>query len=198
MTATPARTRTTLRLSQPLKRVRVTYAGPQPIPGDQKEALERAAYQKGHADASAVFQQQILEQREEMRYLQEDLLAQIGNQYETLEKVIADRLPALAMAMLKKLAPSIEWDVPTLNATLETILADYAPQGEALEVCLCAEDYALLKHSEDNPEERHNGLKLVSQADLQRGDVILRSRFGTVDARIETKVDKLSKDLVEH
>ncbi len=195
MTFATSITRTTLKLPMPLRKVRLTYAGPPPIPGEEKDALEKEAYQKGHTDASNVFQKQILEQREEMRYLQEELLAQISQQYEKLEVTLAEKLPELALRMVRKLAPKIDWDRELLDATLEEVLTEFAPQGENLEVCVCPADYSLLHNGGDNAEERHSGLKLVSKADLERGDIILRSRFGIIDAQQSTKLDKLQEEV---
>jgi flagellar assembly protein FliH len=177
-------------------RIRVVYAGLPPVPGDHALKAEQQAYERGHAAASRVYEQQILEQRQEMNRVQTSVLEAIGAENLRLNREINERLPHLVMAIVRKIVGGMTLEASHVNTLAEEVLQEMSPQGEDVELYLSIDDFNLLKKfGRDRLQGRFPGLVINEDSALEPGDVMLRSRFGLVDARMKTKLAKIEREI---
>jgi flagellar biosynthesis/type III secretory pathway protein FliH len=180
---------------KPLKGLRISYIGKKPVPGDEAAETAKAEYKRGYQKAREFYERKIVNMQKEMAALQDQVLNKIEGNIKSLEKEINGNLPDLIMAIVRKIWNGMEVDHATLIRLIEEVLDQVSPGEEGLEVYLCPSDYGRLLQNDSGVSSRYPGLKIVEDKALSSGDVALRSRFGHVDARIQTKFRKMCEEL---
>jgi len=156
----------------------------------------QAAYHAGADAARASADQQLVEFRSDMVQLSEGALKKIGGIEALLVTQLREALPALALDIARRLLADFEPPPEVIERFWRESLDQLFPETEGLELALCARDAELLE--ELNPEwrRRYSGLRLRVDPGLKRGDCLVRSRFGLIDARQNTKLQSLEQALV--
>ena len=178
-----------------LKSVAVAYFGPSPVSGNRLESLRAASYDKGVEDANHRFNQQILEHRKEVEHMQQSVFKNLRTEFDKLVEEINSRLPELVLAILRRVLADTPMDRQLVRNIIDETLSQFVSQDENLEIRLCKSDIALLRAEEGSSEKLYPGITLLEDPALQPGDCLVRSRFGLVDARVQTKVLKIEKEL---
>ena len=153
-------------------------------------AAREAGYRQGRADADAAFAEQLMTQRQEVLALADHVLRRLTDQQAALAAQARACVPALVMAIVRRVLAGCEPDAARLRQVIDEALAE-APSGGArpLEVSLCPADLALL--GKMGGEALHDGHPLVTlraDAALAPGDCLVRGNFGLIDGRLETKL----------
>lgn len=190
----------TILLPTPLAGVEVEAYGEPPVSYAVAKAWEQSAFTKGHQEAEAFAQRQIVEMRNEFLFVQETLFKRIEEQFQEVVSTVGRRVPDVVLAIVRRLWGGLELTPATVQKNLQDLMHEISPDGEQLEIVLGAEDLALLKESDKEAGEigglaQHKDIVLVEDSSLQKGDCLIRSRFGTVDGRIETKLKKVEEEL---
>jgi len=185
----------TITLPAPIIGVDVEAYGEPPVSYAVAKEWEQRGYARGRQEAEAFAQAQIVETRDEYLQVQEALFQRIHEQFEQMVSTVATRVPNLVLAMVRRLWGGLELTPESVRQNLEDLLREISPDGEQLQVLLCPEDFALLQESDKGQFASLNGLVLVEDEGLEKGDCLIRSRFGTVDARIETKLKKVAEEM---
>ena len=189
----------TLRLSQPLRSVRLA------LPRDHRAELERttiekeqALYERGRLDGEKSLAEQLLRQRQEMLELQQGVLKSLR---EAIPQVVRDceqALTALTLELAQKLVAGLPLSVEMVESAVQEALG----QVEETTDCHC------YLHPEDLELLRRSGSPLLSKTDggqhihfhpspeVTRGGCIVKTRFGVVDAQLESKVQLLKQSLL--
>lgn len=165
--------------------------------GEQElEQLRREAYDEGQKDFHEAYQQEIFNAREDMRRLRDEVLVEIGNRVNALCEDFEAEAPSLVMAIVRKIWAGLEISEKQVREILNETLSELAPQRDGVEVSLSHRDYELLAQGEGFSGE-YPGIKFKSDKSLKRGDVVVHSRFGTLDGRIEKKIQRMEQQLQE-
>lgn len=186
-----------MRLPKPIKGVRVSYFGPEPVRDTDVIDREQAAYRQGQDDAQTVCQQQILDAREEMRRLQDDVLGGISTRFEELCEQFNNQVPELVLAIVRKVLSGVEPGRETVIRAIEETLAELAPQSDTFQVHLHPKDADLLREGCSEFSNDYPGMELIDDPSLHMGDVVVRSRFGIIDGRVETKLRRIEAGIRE-
>lgn len=184
----------TVQFAKPLKSIRVVPPGPPPepsVPENVVKQREAAARQQGVQEAQQQMNQQILEQRKEVEQLQQQVLGTLEKRHQAIINEINHRLPALVITLVRRILPGIESTPESVQTTIEEALGELSNPDKDLTVHLSEGDYALLGSYQENFASNYPGISFEKDTSLTTGDVVLRSRFGTVDARVETKLKKI-------
>jgi flagellar assembly protein FliH len=154
------------------------------------------AFHAGSDSARASADQQMVELRSDMERLSDGALSRINGISEVLLAQLRQALPALALDIARRLLAGYEPPPDVVERLWLEALEQLYPERESLELVLCPRDAELL--GELNPEwrNRYPGLRLSSDTSLARGDCLVRSRFGLIDARQATKLRGLEHALV--
>lgn len=185
-----------VRLWQPLSGVRIVRDGPPPPTAEELQARLRESYQQGYADASAHINQQILEQRNEVRQISERLFHSLEDCVTSAVAEVRDALPVLTMQALRRVVAGVEITREAVMSVVDELLGEIGPDMGAIEVRLHPADLSLVTDLEPQLSRIHPGLRFAADESLSRGDCQAVTRFGKVDARLRNKLDKLETSLV--
>ncbi len=187
----------TIVLSGLIRGVTLGYFGPPPLPLSEVAKREAAAFQRGKQEAAAVFDRQIVEMRQELLHLQQTVFQRLDDEFRQMQATVGERLPDLILALVRRILAGLELDPGAVKALVDEVLSEMSQGGE-IEVVLCPKDMELLGSAKEDFMNDYAGLKFTADAGLGSGDCMVRSRFGLVDARIETKLRKLDVELRGH
>lgn len=160
---------------------------------DDDAEREKAAYERGRHEGEIALREQLIAQRNEMAAL---LNGVIGSLQKTVPQLVHESERALIQLALES-AQKIVAGMPINSKLVESVVREALQQVEdtaEVVIQLHPEDLALLhKHKSDvlKPPANSKPLQFSSSADVTRGGCLLRTRFGIIDARRETKFDQL-------
>jgi len=182
--------------SSPLQQIEV-------VPREDLKLTEQAAYERGKKDAEATLQSQLevmkteyaTEQQQKLadffKNIQDDLGGQVPRMLQSLEKHVINLAADIAMKIVA--------GTPVDKSMVETVVKDALAKAEKdtdVVVLLNEADLELLSQADSELLQRtHGSCEVVFKAspEVSRGGCLLETRYGTVDARIETKADVLKK-----
>ena len=165
-------------------------------PSVDVEALTRAAYERGRIEGEQSVSEQLVRQRVEFSDLQNGLLAERGT-FPRIAHESETTLIAIALEAAQRLVAGLPISVDMVEASVREALAQ-ANDATKLEVQLNEEDLRLLESAQSPLLAAESGpqrLRLVASPDITRGGCLVHTRFGTVDARRETKLVNLRESL---
>lgn len=182
--------------SSPLRQIEV-------VPREDLKLTEQAAYERGKKDAEATLKDQLevmktefaTEQQQKLadffKNIQDDLGGQVPRMLQSLEKHVINLAADIAMKIVA--------GTPVDKSMVETVVKDALAKAEKdtdVVVLLNEADLELLSQADSELLQRtHGSSEVVFKAspEVSRGGCLLETRYGTVDARIETKADVLKK-----
>lgn len=159
-------------------------------------ARDEAAYHRGIDAARELADQQMVEFRADMQQLGDGVFKQLSTIEPALVGQIRAALPGLALDLARRLLAGYEPPAEVISRLCEEALAELFPERENLELSVGARDAALLEKIQPDWLARYPGLRIRTEASLKPGDCQVRSRFGLTDARIQTKLNALERNLV--
>lgn len=190
----------TVRFGQPLRAVRLRKDAPPPPDQEAREReREQAAFERGRQAGEHALSQQLLQQRLELQTLQQGILTSLSEALPRLIRDYESSLVDLALETARKLVNDLPISVEMVQAALRQALAQV--QGSSrIQVFLHAEDLAMLKRAQA-PELLAEGsdapIRFASAPEVTRGGCLVQTRFGTLDARRETKLALLRESVQE-
>lgn len=209
----------TLRLSAPLRHVRLAgepptttatataVIAPAPIPPPSPaappepavdvDALVRAAFERGRIEGERAVSEQLVRQRVEFSELQNGILTSLRGTLPQLARDSEQVLMDLVSEAVGRIVAGIPVDAPLVEGVVREALGQAQEQTD-VEVQLHPEDLELLRQTESpllQTEGTGTRLNWIPAASIARGGCLVRTRFGTVDARRETKLENLRTSL---
>lgn len=186
----------TLVLSSPLKKVELGYFGPDRIDPKQVDELRAQAVLDGKAQAEEMHNAQILEFREELRSLHDDILGSLIQEFEAMKTGVAEALPRMAIALLKKTLPTVKLDAAAIKEQIDELTTQYvSDDGDSVKAFVAEEDFKLICKAAGAAEGaehiKEGAITILPSENLSHGDCQIQSRFGLIDASVETKVKHL-------
>lgn len=154
---------------------------------DELEAARREGYHRGAEETSRSLERQLIHQREELVQLQSETFAALTRQQAAMFEQLREAMPGLVMEAVARILGGFQPDAETVRRIVDDVLGELAPTGEAVEVTLHPHDLEMIAGYEPNLREKFPTLAFKPGPDLQRGDAVVRSRFGVVDGRLGTK-----------
>jgi len=177
--------------------VSISYWGDAPIPLNEAQAAVDDAYHRGRDEVTEFYESQLSDQRQEIISYQNNTLDQMTSQVSAFISEAQDRIPSIVFALLERVLAGVRLDREQLMQLIENIIEEFSHhEGEELEIYLNVEDYQKFKEYRDEAGE--TGFKHITvepDKNLLPMDVVVRSRFGVLDATIATKLAKLKNEL---
>lgn len=184
-----------LRFSTTLREVRV--ARPQEDSVRQRELIEKEAFERGKREGEKALSEQLLRQRSDLLQLQQGVLQSLKDLLPEISKECEKTLVAVALEAAQRFVGGLPITSEMIEAMVREALARVQESSE-FTVMLHAEDLELLQHV-NSPmllaEVGGNRIRFVAGREVTRGGCIVQTRFGTIDARRETKMELLKKSL---
>jgi flagellar biosynthesis/type III secretory pathway protein FliH len=184
----------TIQVSRPLRNVRLVRPAP-PVfyTADDLEAARRESYQRGSTDTSALMEQHLVEQRDEILHLQDKTFAALIDCNNDLVTQLRSALPELTLEAVRRVLAQTEIDRELVLRLVEELLIEISDGRQTIEVILSARDLELIEGVDARFREKFPELEFRADAELQSGDCIARSRHGAIDGRISTKLKTVER-----
>jgi flagellar assembly protein FliH len=177
--------RETIRLDRPLRNVRVMDA----------RDIERAIFERGRAEGERALGEQLIRQRSELLEIQRGVFAALRQAVGQVARDTEEACVQLALAAARKVVAGLPISVEAVEASVREALVD-VERDNNVTVCLNAEDFSLLERLNspllvrDAAGER---LRFEVSPEVTRGGCMVRTAFGSIDARRETKFGLLER-----
>ena len=162
---------------------------------EDHEAACLESYNRGFQEATNALTNQIAEQRAEVAQLQDSVFKNLAAQSETLAHQVSNILPDLVVEITHRVLAGFKPDSETVRNSIAETLAEVAPGSTDVEVRLHPQDLALVQGVDAELEQKYPGIKLTPDPELAPGDCLAKSRFGTIDARVLTKLHNVARSL---
>jgi flagellar assembly protein FliH len=182
----------TITLPHLLREVRVA---PPPQQGDNRE---QAAYERGRLDGEKALHERLLRQRNELLELQQGVLKSLQQAMPQVVRDCEQALTALALEVAQKLVSGLPISAQMVEAAVQEALGE-VEEATDYHIYLHPEDLELLQQVNSNllASQVNNARMHFHRApEVTRGGCLVKTRFGVIDARRETKLDLLEKSLL--
>jgi flagellar assembly protein FliH len=188
-----------IRLRRPCRAVNlVAVLSPAEAAATEQHAREQAAYERGRRDAERAWGEQVVRQRAELLELQNGTLDSLQQVIPRLRQACEQELISLALEVAHKLVAGLPVSAEMVQAVVREALAQ-VEVSTALVVELNPADLALLERVNSPLRLPGGGVERVSfhaSEAVTRGGCLVRTRFGTIDARRETKLEMLKQAIL--
>ncbi|HAV62130.1 MAG TPA: hypothetical protein DCY13_07170 [Verrucomicrobiales bacterium] len=159
---------------------------------------EEQAFERGRRQAEEALTGQIVSQRNEMMQLQNGVLKALQASIPNVVRETEQTLIELALTTAERLVSGLPVNAEAVEASIREVLGQIEETTD-VQVLLHADDVALLRRegsefAADTPSQR---LRLVASADVSRGGCVVRTHFGDIDGRRETKLAQVRKAVLE-
>ena len=189
----------TVCFNQPLREVTVSVLGTAADNLAQVFAQrEKLAYDRGLTDGEKALSEQLLRQRAEFVEMQNGVLTALRQAVGQVIQQTETSLIQLAFEVASKLVGGLPISPELVEASVRTAL-DGVDKSTIIALRLHPSDLALLQeyHSTLLTEEAARGpLRFQSAPEVSRGGCLVETRFGVVDGRRETRLERLEKALL--
>ncbi|MGD0813015.1 MAG: FliH/SctL family protein [Verrucomicrobiota bacterium] len=159
----------------------------------------QAGYQQGHLEGEKSLSEQLLKQRTELNELFQGTLNSLRQAIPQVVHDTEDMVVSLALEVARKLVSDMPISVPMVEAAVRDALS-HVESSAQVTVRLHPADLDLLQKAGSpvlGSEQAPNDCRFLGSVEVSRGGCLVETRFGTVDARRETKFDLVKKNLLQ-
>ncbi len=167
-------------------------------PAVDVDALTRAAYERGRLEGEQAVSEQLVRQRVEFSELQNGLLATLRGTFPRVVQECETTMIALALEAAQRLVAGLPISAEMVEAAVREAIAQANDTAE-LEVLVNEADLQVLQRAKSPllaAEAGSQKLRVAASPDVSPGGCLVHTRFGTVDARRETKLENLRESLI--
>jgi flagellar biosynthesis/type III secretory pathway protein FliH len=183
--------RETIRFAQPPSEVELNASWS----GDVEKRIqerERAAAERGRAEAQKLFGEQMIQQRQELMTLQDGILGALKDSIPGVVRDCETHLASLALEVARKLVDEMPVSAEMVEAAISTAMRQ-VEESSHYTIFVNPADLQLLETKTSSLLGGGETRKITVTAsnEISRGGCIVETPFGRVDARRETKFDLL-------
>lgn len=155
------------------------------------------SYDRGVRDGERNLSQQLVQQRAEVAALQNNLFNALRQSIPGVIQECQDSLITLSMEVAQKIVTGIPITSEMVEGSIKEALSELDEKTD-LTIQLNAADMELLDKFNSVPREewtQQDRIQIQPSPEVTPGGCIIQTRFGTLDARRETKLALLQKSL---
>lgn len=187
----------TIHFRIPFRSVRLAGPAAEPAWEDKLAAAREESFQRGYGEARAFYEQQMVESREQFRQLRDEMTQRALEAVTELEKRVTSSMPALAVEIARRLFAGFEPPAAFLHALCAEALDQLFPEVQNLELSVSPQDLDCFQPLPETWHGKYPGLRVSADNSLQSGECLVKSRFGTVDARRHTRLSAFADSLAQ-
>jgi flagellar assembly protein FliH len=184
----------TIRCSRPLRDVSLARpAPPGPDPARAQIEREEQAFARGLEEGERRLREQLLQQRNEILEIQSGVLNSLRQAALQVARDAETTLIDLAFEVAQKIVAEIPITRDLVEANIRSALAQVEEATEFF-IQLHPDDLALLQRQSSDlvaPTHKPESLHFIPSPEIARGGCLVRTQFGLIDARRETRLDQL-------
>lgn len=157
---------------------------------------ERAAMERGRAEAQKLLSEQMIQQRQELMALQDGILGALKDSIPGVVRDCETHLAALALEVARKLVDGMPITGELVEAAISTAMRQ-VEESSHYTIFINPDDLQLLESKTSSLLSSSEARKITVTAskEVSRGGCVVETPFGRVDARRETKFDLLKNAL---
>ncbi len=170
---------------------------PQAQPDEGAKEREAQAYERGVVDGERRLSDQLLQQRADLQRLQTGVLNSLRDAVSGVLQDSETMLLDLAFEVAEKVIDGVPISREVVEANVRSAL-DEAKDATQFTIHLHPDDLELLKRqTSDLLDESATGrpMRFVPDPEVGRGGCLVRTEFGSIDARRETRLARLRQAL---
>lgn len=198
MTRPDSRLLGTIQFGSILRDVHRVEARPEPSVEELLRACEQDAFERGRQAGELALRESLLEQRAEFLALQRGVFAHLRNSVPEVLAQCEAAMVELAFEVAGRLVAGVPISMEMVQAVVREAVSELTDAGR-ITVQLHPEDLELLQSANApvlNEEIAGDRMQFEASTTVTRGGCVLRTRFGSVDARRETKFEQLRQSAV--
>ena len=153
--------------------------------------IRESAFSEGYAKAAEECASEVRGLKDMMTALQDGVLQTLIEKQREMSAHIRSILPVLVMEAAERVIAGVKVDDGVVKAVVGDLMAEVAPGIENVEIRISVNDFSKMREFDATFSGRYPQAKLLPDPDLTDGDCIVRSKFGTLDGRIATKLRSL-------
>jgi flagellar assembly protein FliH len=189
----------TISLPAPMRDARLAAPPPVMQPADRAAQEQwQASYELGRIEGEKSLSEQLLKQRAELHELMSGVLTSLRQAVAQVVHETENTVVSLALEVAQKLVSDMPVSVPMIEAAVRDALLQVEGTAQ-LTVRLHPADLELLKNAASPvlaAAELGEEFRFLGSPEVSRGGCLIQTRFGTVDARRETKFDLIKRSLL--
>lgn len=151
----------------------------------------KAEYERGFKDGEARAREALAHDWEEIKRLKEGVLVRMEAAWGKALRESESGLISLALEIAQRIVAGVEISAETVAAVVRETLNE-VEGSSPVQVQLNPDDLALLESAEPGwlaASREAGNLTFQASAEVTRGGCVVKTKFGTVDARRETKLE---------
>jgi flagellar assembly protein FliH len=187
----------TIALTEPFHDVRVSALPPESEMKRNARATEQAAYERGRVDGEKHLGEQMLQQRNELLELHQGVIESLRRAVPEVIQQTETTLMQIALECAQKIVAGIPISPELVEAVVREAVTQTKETSEIM-VQLHPDDLALLRKNQSpilQGMSEAGPLKFSGSSEISRGGCLVQTRFGTLDARRETKLEQLRESI---
>ena len=185
-----------IHLRKPIAGMRIAYFGPEAVSAEDAKKLADDAYATGKRDAETVCQRQILQARADMTNLQNRTLSEIDRNFKELNDQFNETMPELVMSIVGKVIDGVKLTRDDVLHAMDSTLEKVGEDTQNISIRISKPDFDLLQDPA-SLKASYPDIAIDADPELKSGDVVIHSRFGTIDSRVETKLRRIGEELAK-
>ncbi len=169
-------------------------AAVEPPPTDQWQS----GFDLGRIEGERSLSEQLLNQRKEVHELSQGILESLRQAVPQVVRAAETTLVSLALEVAQRLVADLPISAPMMEAAIREALAQVEENAQ-ITVRLHSADLELLQTANSTlvqAGESAKEIRFLGSPEVTRGGCLVQTRFGTIDARRETKFDLLKRSLL--
>ncbi|MCI0535274.1 MAG: hypothetical protein L0Z50_08600 [Verrucomicrobiales bacterium] len=189
--------RETIQLSRPLREARLAVAPSQTYSEEQVRIREQESFERGRREAEQAFKDEFLLQRAELSKLEASLLESLGQVVPQMARESENAMVALAMEVARKMVADLPISSDMVEAAIRDALLEVEGNSDVT-ILLHPADLELLQVGDSalfQAKASRDRLNFDASNDVTRGGCLVRTSFGIIDGRRETKFELLKRSL---
>ena len=104
-------------------------------------------------------------------------------------------IPDLLIEISKKVLGVISIEKEQILSIIDEVLSECSLEDKKLLLYLSKEDMEILKKCNVEEKNKYQHIQFEEDEHLQRGDCVVKTDFGILDARMDTKLDQIKKEI---
>jgi len=168
--------------------------------GATREEAHRQGFDEGYRDGEIQAGEQLAKQYEDKLLEAQAIVKQA---YETKERIITEGesfLVELSVSVAEKIVQQQLANAPEMSMKLfEKALARRKEQG-VIVLCVAPPQFAFVQAAKDELAlvlDAQAELQIVPDASIKEGGCVVRSAFGSIDARVDTQLEAIREQLLK-
>lgn len=186
---TQAVARSTIAFSEPVKFIGLPgQASTLTYTASEVDEAIHGAYARGLEDAKASADAELTKLRADAKAVIDGAFSKMSERHEYAVAQIRALLPKLVSEATSRVVAGMEVSPELVRAIVNDLLGDVTPGADAVEVQLCPSDLARVAGFDQELRHKFPNIHLTENRELQSKDCVVKTRFGVLDGRVESKL----------